>query len=193
MCPPTLTVGEISAVIIVVFLGVELSVLSIVSGRAVFRPFGPDEQIKAEGREYATRATTLGGLTFAAVALLVGSFSTKLDQLSNVLFLLGLSIGLFLISYSIEVLVRIAKFFWIVQDKTLWYGFISVVVGLALFFQQFVPDVFPLIIVVLITVATIHATEFYYDIRALRPIGRTEALRPNAPIYHQLYSSTNYY
>jgi len=181
MCLPTLTVGEISAVIIVVFLGVELSVLSIVSGRAVFRPFGPDEQIKPEGREYATRATTLGGLTFAAVALLVGSFSTKLDQLSNVLFLLGLSIGLFLISYSVEVLVRIAKFFWIVQDKTLWYGFISVVVGLALFFQQFVPDVFPLITVVLITVATIHATEFYYDIRALRPLGRTEALRPKGP------------
>ncbi len=177
MCLPALTLGEISAVIIVAFLGVELSTLFIVSGRAVLRPFGPNEEIKREGREYATRATTLGGLTFAAVALLVGSFSTKLDQLSNVLFLLGLSIGLFLISYSTEVLVRIAKLFWIVQDKTLWYGFISVVVSLALFFQQFVPDVFPLILVVLVTVATIHATEFYYDVKALRPIRHTQGAR----------------
>ena len=133
-------------------------------------PFGESEPIKPEGREYANRATTLGGLTFAAVALLVGTFYPMLEKLSNALFLLGLSVGLFLVSYSVEVLVRIRRLFWIIQDKTLWYGFASVVVSLALFFQQFMPDVFPVIMIVLLVVVAIHAYEFYHDVRAQMPI-----------------------
>jgi len=143
MLLPNLTPGQQAASVILVFMGVEISTLLLVLGKKAMAPFGEGEKIKPEGREYATRATTLGGLTFAAIALLVGTFYSKLQLLSDVFFLLGLSLGLFLVSYSVEVLVQNARGYWIVQDKTLWYGFVSIVVALALFFQQFLPDAFP--------------------------------------------------
>jgi hypothetical protein len=79
---------------------------------------------------------------------------------------LGLSIGLFLVSYSVEVLVQNARGYWIIQDKTLWYGFVSIVVALALFFQQFLPDAFPIMLVSLFAIAAIHSYEFYLDVKS---------------------------
>src|SRR2546426_2248294 len=99
MCIPTFTLGETLAVAILLFMGAEVATLAAITRKTVLAPFGENEPIKPEGREYATRATTLGGLTFAAIALLVGTFYQQIDRLSDVFFLLGLSIGLFLISY----------------------------------------------------------------------------------------------
>ena len=139
MLLPDLTPGQQATLVILVLMGVEISILLLVLGKNAKAPFGEGEKIKPEGREYATRATTLGGLTFAAIALLVGTFYSKLQQLSDVFFLMGLSIGLFLVSYSVEVLVQNARGYWIIQDKTLWYGFVSIVVALAWFFNNSYP------------------------------------------------------
>src|SRR6266550_4999764 len=177
MCLPTFTLSETLAIAILVFMGAEIASLAVITGKTVIAPFGENEPIKPEGREYATRATTLGGLTFAAITLLVGTFYQQLDRLSDVFFLLGLSIGLFLISYSAEVLVRIAKLFWIIQDKTLWYGFLSVILALDLFFRQFLSDSFLLILAVVFVVAGIHIYEFYLDVMAQRSLKRAVAAK----------------
>lgn len=170
MLLPYLTSGQLAASVLLVLMCVEIATLLLVLGKKAKAPFGEGEKIKPEGREYATRATTLGGLTFAAIALLVGTFYSKLSQLSDVLFLMGLSIGLFLVSYSIEVLVQNARGWWIIQDKTLWYGFVSIVVALAWFFQQFIPDAFLVMMASLLVIAAIHSYEFYLDVKSEWPL-----------------------
>ena len=82
-------------------------------------PFGKDEEIKGEAREYNLRALTLGGLTFASITLLFTVFHNSIDTVADVLLLLILGLAFFFLSYSVEVLVRIRRIYWIIQESHL--------------------------------------------------------------------------
>jgi uncharacterized protein YacL len=122
------------------------------------------EKIKPEAREYNTRALTFGGLTFASIALLFDAFRQSLNVVTDVLLLLVLSLGFFFLSYSVEVLVRQKRIFWLVQDKSLNFGYLGIVFALLILMTRIVPVAFIVLWPFISVILVIHFWEYGLDL-----------------------------
>jgi hypothetical protein len=125
-------------------------------------------QIKPEAREYNTRALTFGGLTFASIALLFDTFRQSLDVVTDVLLLLILSLGFFFLSYSVEVLVQQMRIFWLVQDKSLNFGYLGIVFALLILMTRIVPVAFIVLWPFISVILAIHLWEYHLDLKKWR-------------------------
>ena len=134
--------GILAASLCILFLVEVLSAILYAKAQ-MFKPFKETERkrIKPEGREYGQRALTLGGLTFASIAILFDAFRSSLAAVADVFLLLALSLGFLFLSYSTEVLVLQARIFWVIEDKSLSIGYLAIVFALVTLFQFILPAV----------------------------------------------------
>jgi hypothetical protein len=169
-------IAETAIIVLTILLLLEVCVLIVAARHILLKPFDRDEAIKPEGREYATRALNLGALSFAGIALLAGTYATSLDQISGSLLILVFGLGLFFISYSVETLVRLRRIVWVVQDKTLSFGYLSILIGLAAFFYVKLPIVFPVVVIITTVISLISLIEFRFDYKHWREreVGRNQ-------------------
>lgn len=121
------------------------------------------ERIKPEGREYAQRALTLGGLTLASTAIMFDAFRSSLAQVSDVFLLFAFSLGFLFLSYSTEVLALQARIFWVIEDKALSIGYLAIVFGLLVLFKTIFPLVFLVLCLFALALLAIHLYEYWSD------------------------------
>ena len=140
----------------------------------MLRPFEKTdrERIKPEGREYGQRALTLGGLTFASIAILFDAFRSSLAEVTDVFLLLAFSLGFLFLSYSTEVLVLQARIFWVIEDKSLSMGYLAIVFALVTLFRPILPAVF-LVLFFALVLLIIHIREYWSDLDAWRQYRRS--------------------
>lgn len=125
-------------------------------------------RIKPEGREYAQRALTLGGLTFASIAILFNAFHSSLAEVADVFLLLAFSLGFLFLSYSTEVLVLQARIFWVIEDKSLSIGYLAIVFALVTLFRSILPAVFLVLCLFALALLLIHIWEYWSDLDSWR-------------------------
>lgn len=125
---------------------------------------GDEEDIGPESRIYNERALVFSGLTFAGITLLIDSSSNDLNQIQASLIVLTYSMSLFFISYKIEVLTGLKGIYWIIQEKTLNYGFIAIIVSLVIFFHAKIQSLFFIGIFLLVIVYMTHLMELKTDL-----------------------------
>jgi hypothetical protein len=150
---------------LIIWMCIELILLVSSNKKFVLRWLEGKERkyITLESREYKTTALTLSGLTFAGIALMIDAFSKNLQEAIDTLIILFYSFGLFLISYRFEVLTNY-RFYWIIQEKTLNFGFLGLIFSLLIFvyLQKLTYFLVPLIVIV-IAIILIHLIEFKFD------------------------------
>ena len=122
------------------------------------------EKIKKEAGEYNARALTLAGLTFAAISLIYGTAQNPL-VVADTLTVLVASLSFFLLSYSLTALVHHRKVYWVVQDKSLAFGYVSMFAGVAVLMYERFPTAFVAAAVGLGMVLVLHFMEFASDFR----------------------------
>lgn len=123
-----------------------------------------NEDITHESREYNTRALTLSGLTFAGIVLLIDAFSQNIHEAVDTIIILTYSFGLFLCSYKIEVLTNYRKLYWIMQDKSLNFGFLGLLFSLVVFFYvEKITTILAIVLVFVVVIIIIHLIEFKSD------------------------------
>lgn len=122
------------------------------------------QDIGPESREYNTRAIAFAGLTFAGITLLIDSSSKNLNEIQASLLVLTYSLCLFFISYKIEVLTGIEELYWIIQDKTLNYGFLSIVSALTTFFYEKLQNLVVIGLLMFLLIYIVHLIELKLDL-----------------------------
>src|SRR5437879_2801053 len=122
--------GFAVALLLVFWYLAEIGFLVLLAPRLLLSPFeeGERERIKPESSEYNTRALTLAGLTFAAIGLIYGTAQTP-SLVADALTVLATSLSFFLISYSLTALVNHRRLYWIGQDISLAFGYLSMFAG----------------------------------------------------------------
>jgi len=122
------------------------------------------ERMSKESRLYGTRALTLGGLIFAAISLLIGTFK-EISSIKNTLLILVFGFSLCLISYKIEVLSD-KRIYWTIQEKCLNFGFLTLIFALTIyFFEQSILEFYYLLIIFITICGLIHIYEFLIDVK----------------------------
>lgn len=86
-----MALGEYATLLMTALLITEIVSLILSAPKTLLTTWDKGEEIKPEGREYGVRALTLGGLTFAAIALLVSAFPGTIVNVIDALILLSLS------------------------------------------------------------------------------------------------------
>ena len=158
-----LNLGFSVVLILIIWMLVELSMLLKTNLTFVLARFEKDENITPESRIYATRALTLGGLTFAALALLIGTFSDDIKDAENTLIILVYALSLLFCSYSMEILTNFNRIYWLLQEKFLNFGFLGLLFSLLAFFFEKMFFMLIIIIPIIIIIAIIHVLGFYTD------------------------------
>jgi hypothetical protein len=166
------------ALLLVLWFITEIDILLLLAPNLILAPFDEGEEIKPEAREYNTRALTLAGLTFAAIGLIYGT-ATNPSLVAEALTVLVTSLSFFLVSYSLEALVRFRRLYWISQDKSLAFGYISMFAGVLVLFYERLPAAFAAGAIGLVIVSLLHLREFAGDIRHWGK--REKAKFPRAP------------
>lgn len=169
-----MNIGLILILFLLSWLGLEILILILTNKKFAFEIYkvkkdknaveSEKERINKESRLYGTRALTLGGLIFAAISLLIGSFNDA-NIIKNTLLILVFGFSLCLISYKIEVLTD-KRIFWTIQEKCLNFGFLTLIFALSVyFFEQSLIEIFYLIIIFIIIGGLIHIYEFLIDVK----------------------------
>ena len=164
--------GILVTIIIFFWMIIEIIILMGINWNFSFKKFGEDEDIESESRAYGTRALRLGGLTFAAISLLIGT-SEDLHSVKNTLVVLVFGFCLLLSSYKIEVLTNKNRIYWKLQEKCLNFGYLTLIFALLVFFyEKAVYIIFNVIVVFIIAIIILHIGEFvlndcklYFDMK----------------------------
>lgn len=158
--------------ILLLWMVVEIVILAIINWNFSFKKYEKDEDISSESRLYGTRALTLSGLTFAAIALLIGT-SEDISLIINTLIVLVYGFCLLLCSYKLEVLTNSRRIYWKLQEKFLNFGYLTLIFALIIFFyENSVYTIVNVIVIFIAVILIIHLIEFilndcklYYDMR----------------------------
>jgi len=126
---------------LIIWMSIEIIVLFFVNKKLASSPFEEEEKdnIKEESKDYASRALILAGLTFAAIALWVGAFSSKLEEIEATVAVSMFALFFFLFSYKMYGLTDFRRIYWIMQDKSLNFGLIAIVLALVTFSLEKLP------------------------------------------------------
>jgi hypothetical protein len=131
----SLEIGFSIGIFLIIWLSIEIATLFFVNRKFALSPYEKEERnnIKEESKDYASRALNLAGLTFAAIALWVGAFSSNLEEIEATIAVSMFALFLFLFSYKMYALTGLRRIYWILQDKTLNLGLIAIVLALVTF------------------------------------------------------------
>jgi hypothetical protein len=158
--------GSFLALLLVVGYLAEMGLLVLLAPRMLLTPFDEKERerIRDEARVYNVRALTLAGLTFAAISLIYGTAQSP-SLVADALAVLVVSLTFFLVSYSLTALVHHRRLYWVGQDKSLAFGYLSMFAGVLVLVHGQFPTAFAAAVVGFGFVGLLHLMEFASDIR----------------------------
>ena len=161
--------GLIIILILSLWVIAEISALLIINWKKVIGKYKKGEKIDPESHVYADRALTLGGLTFAAIALLVGAVD-DINSIVETLIVLVFGFCLLLFSFKVEVLTANRRIGFILQEKCFNFGYLSLIFALMVFFYESATYIiFEIIVVFILLIVVLHLKEFYNDCKTYTP------------------------
>lgn len=113
----------------------------------------PDAQetIKSESDRLQSRALGLAGLALAIGSLILGQ---ELAPATNfVVILLGVSASFLVVSYQFHTFATWRRIWYMLQEKTLSYGFLTLVIATVFFFHSQVPSFDPILVGAIVAVS----------------------------------------
>lgn len=153
----------ISSLLVLMVIEIELCILTNREYANSPTKKGTNVDIGPESKEYNSRALVFAGLNFAGITLLISS-SEDLNLVQSSLTIFTYSLSLFFISYKMEVFTGLKRKYWIIQEKTLNYGFLAITIGIATHFYEKLQSLFFIGILLFITVYTMHLLELKSDL-----------------------------
>lgn len=135
-----------------------LEVLSVIAiNRHYFSEIVPRRDRVGELSErFRTHALTFAAMVFTVIALLV-SLTEDPGEFADVLQVLAVAIALLFFTYEVDEVTETRRYWFMLQEKALGYGFLSVFIAVVILYQDAVPEVSGWILVVgFIVVATIR-------------------------------------
>jgi hypothetical protein len=172
--------GSILVVLFFVSFLTEICFLVLLAPRTLLGMWdmAAGERIGNEAREYNSRALTLAGLTFAGISLIYGTAQNP-SLVAESLTVFVASLSFFLVSYSLTLLVRYRRLYWVAQDKSLAFGYLAMFAGVLVLMYERFPAAFVAAVVGFAFVAALHILELRGDARHW---GEAEtALGPSSP------------
>ncbi|SER52434.1 hypothetical protein [Natrinema salaciae] len=158
-------------VLIALLLAAELLIRVIVNPRRYFSKIldkEEQEHIREFSHNYQSRALAVAGLGLALGSIILSSDFTNGQEnnasINTVIFLIGVSIGLLIISNQTSTLTRTRQIFFALQKLTLDYGFLTLIVAIILFFETRAPSVGPILLISLVIIAGIRSVELGYTL-----------------------------
>lgn len=125
--------------------------------------YSKEKDIRSEIKEYSTRALTMAGLTFAAIALIISGFKDEISIVNDILLLFFLGFALFILSFELRLFSGKRRIIWEIQQRLVNYGFLSIIIGLALFFGKLIQNIFYMIVPLLSLIILLHISGYYSD------------------------------
>src|SRR5213083_2227211 len=158
--------GSILVALFFVAFLIEICVLVLLAPRMLLSMWdmAAGERIGKEAREYNARALTLAGLTFAGISLIYGTAQNP-SLVAESLTVFVASLSFFLVSYSLTMLVRYRRLYWVALDKSLAFGYMALFVGVLVLMYERFPAAFVAAVVGFAFVAALHILEFFGDVR----------------------------
>ena len=161
--------GSILAILFFASFLAEISLLVLLAPRMLLGMWdvATGERVATEAREYNSRALTLAGLTFAGISLIYGTAQNP-SLVAESLTVFVTSLSFFLVSYSLTLLVRYRRLYWVAQDKSLAFGYLAMFAGVLVLMYERFPAAFVAALVGFAFVAALHILEFFGDARHWR-------------------------
>lgn len=125
--------------------------------------YSKEKDIRSEIKEYSTRALTMAGLTFAAIALIISGFKDEISIVNDILLLFFLGFALFILSFELRLFSGKRRIIWEIQQRLVNYGFLSIIIGLALFFGKLIQNILYMIVPLLSLIILLHISGYYSD------------------------------
>jgi len=128
-----LTIG----LILLFFLIVEIVLLYILGSDDLSKPptnVKGDKKVKQKGKWYVYTTLTFSGLVFTSITIIM-TLSPRPERYADPIFLLGMSIALFLITYKLYFHTLTKLLYLYIMDKTNSYGFFSFILAIILIFD----------------------------------------------------------
>lgn len=173
---PTIALGEMLIdwgwLIILGIMAVELVVVFGVSIKYHWQIVPPEENVGELASNLRGHALTLAGLTFTAIAVLVGLADDPMD-FAEVLEVLSIAVGLLLLSFEVKELTRTKRVWFTIQEKSLAYGYMALFVGVILLYYFAVPGLGAWLLTAVF--AIVVAIRFSTVVRQIRMFRRMEA------------------
>lgn len=113
----------------------------------------PEETVSDLAISLRGHALTLSGLTFTVIAILV-ALTDDPTQYADLLAVLAVAVALLLLSFEIKELTRRKRVWFMMQEKSLAYGYMSLFLGVVLLYYLSVPGVSWIVIFVVFIVAS---------------------------------------
>jgi len=163
--------GIILGSILVSFLLVEIAILYFLDFEELSKApenVEGDKKVKQIGKWYVSTTLTFSGLVFTGITIIL-SLSTSPEEYASPIFLLGMAIALFLITYKLYFHALSKLFYLYLMDKTIAYGFFSFILGLILIFNTYFTSNLLLIPFAggFLIIVILHLIEFKKNIESL--------------------------
>lgn len=153
----------IIATLIPTFLGIEFIILAFINNKFLYHKLDIIEgQKREESKGLANRIPPLLAATTASLAFLLSLLANK-PELQGPILLVIEALAFLLISYQTERLACTKHIYYELQDRTVFYGLLSLTVGLALVYGSFVPDFFIIALIMPLSISLFHVREFFID------------------------------
>lgn len=126
---------------------------------------GGERGIFGEIDYYSKSALTLASLTFVGITFLVSTFPNSLSSIRTELILFLGGFFLFIISYRLDVVAGVKRFYWEIKQRTLIYGLYALILGSSLILKTRIENLLPMIVVAWTVIIFIHIKEHYDTLR----------------------------
>ncbi|MFA9518461.1 hypothetical protein ACERIT_14825 [Halopenitus sp. H-Gu1] len=138
------TVGQLAkdyAWLIILALLVFEVTATIAINRHYFSEIVPRQDRVGElSEQFRTHALTFAAMAFTVIALLV-SLADDPGEFANVLQVLAVAIALLFFTYEVDEVTETRRYWFMLQEKALGYGFLSVFIAVVILYHDAVPAV----------------------------------------------------
>lgn len=158
---------EFAWLIISVMMVIEIFAVMAIN-RHYYSEIVPRESLVGEKSEqFRTHSLTFAGMTLTVIALLVALAETP-GEFDHVLRVLAVAIVLLLFAYEVSEVTETKRMWFMLQEKALGYGFLSLFIAVIILYHDAVPEVSGYILAIgFVVVAGIRFSTVYRQFRIL--------------------------
>ncbi len=112
-----------------------------------------DDRVGEMSDQFRTHALTFSGMAFTVIALLV-ALAEDPEEFVDVLQVLAVAIALFFFTYEVTEVTETRRYWFMLQEKALGYGFLSLFVAVIILYLDAIPKVNGVVLIVCFIIVT---------------------------------------
>jgi hypothetical protein len=162
--------GETVVVVLVLLFVIEVFLFPLAMGmkRALgpYKTFKEVQSSREEGTRYTDYALALSGLTLAIIGIIYGFGSENIAAVGGAIIVLTLSLVFYIVTVSVNDIVLHTRAYARIQDKSMAYGTISMMSGVAVLFHDTSLKAEWIAVTGLVVVLVIHFATAFYEVKS---------------------------